>query len=782
MIVSLALLGFGASGSFLALFPGLGAPGLDPPRRSVGNLALACGLSMPGAYLLTNYLPFNSYSLAWDLRQAGVLILHYLALATPFFFSGLAVSLLLAGDPQNAGRTYAANLSGSALGCALALAAPFIFGGEGTVMLCSALAGLASLLCIYRPAFGNLGNTAALAGAAALLLLAGLDLGLRLDDQRGLAFLELKLSPYKGLSYALQPPGSRVVYRRWNAAGRVDRVASPAIHSLPGLSYRYLEPLPSMDGLLVDGDDLSVVPPPESAAQYAAHLPLALALELRPQARVLALEPRGGLDLLTALALGAGQVTAVELNPLVVEAAPEIYALPGLEVIVEDGRSFLRRTQDKYDVIVLSLASGYHPVGSGAYSLAEEYRYTLEAFQDARARLAPEGLLLVTRWLQDPPSESLRTFALAVEALEVGGQDPRPRLVAFRGYNTGTLLLKNEPFQPDELQALRAFAAGRAYDLVYAPDLQPEETNRYNVLREPVYAQTFCELLESRPRDAFYSAYPYNVRPPSDDRPFMGHYFKWSQAGEVLARLGRTWQPFGGAGYFVILILLAAAVLLAAVLILLPVAARRGPSPGEPASNRRRIPVLLYFGWIGLAFLLVEIPLLQRFILYLGQPAYALTAVLFSLLLFSALGSRFSAQLSLRLVLPLLFLLLLLTPGLLQVVFQRTLGLTFSLRLGLTILLLAPVGFLMGVPFPAGLRWLAGGQAAGEGARDASALIPWAWAVNGSASVVAANLAALLALSFGFSWVFRLGALCYLGAWITALAFPRQGRFRSRRR
>ncbi|MFH2113033.1 MAG: hypothetical protein ABIJ86_00835, partial [Spirochaetota bacterium] len=435
-------------------------------------------------------------------------------------------------------------------------------------------------------------------------------------------------------------------------------------------------------------------------------------------------------------------------------------------------RTYLRREQEQsYDVILLSLTNSYHPVRSGAYSLAEDYRYTVEAFQDALTRLSPNGLLSVTRWLQDPPSEDLRTFALAVTALERSGKDPESQIVAFRGYNTITILIKNGAYMPDELGTIRAFASERAFDLVYAPDIRPEETNRYNILPESIYYQTFNELLKTNPRQAFYDAYPFDVRPPTDDHPFFGHYFKWSQAGQIMAELGRTWQPFGGAGYFVILALLALATLMAGLIILLPLGFRK---PVQETGARHQIFIvrpLLYFGLIGLAFLLVEIPLLQRFILYLGNPAYALTAVLFSILLFSAMGSQLSHRVPHRAALLALVLLILITPYGLPYIFSLTLGLPLSFRLLLTCLTLAPIGFLMGVPFPAGIQWLQSLYT------NEHSQIPWVWATNGAASVVASVLAALLALTFGFNWVLRLGALCYAGAWLTVSSryrFPRR--------
>jgi hypothetical protein len=770
MIVSMALLGFGASGTWLAIFPKVGQK--DPPG-SLGRLSLAAGLCMLGGYLLINGLPFDSFSIAWDAKQVGVLAVHYLALAAPFFFSGLAVGSLLSAYPEAAGTTYAVNLLGSAAGCPLALVAPAVLGGEGTVVLSSGLAGLACL-CATFPAPGvSKGDTLPALRwlkwfvPAILLIFAVTDLGLRLAGQP-LVFTELRLSPYKGLAYALQYPGARVIYRRWNSFSRLDLVRSQGVRSLPGLSYRYLALPPAQDGLLIDGDELSPVVLPDQDPAFYTYLPGAIAYRLRPQATALVLEPRGGLDVLTALSLGAGHITAVEANPLIVEAARHNYTDPRLQVVLESDRSYIHRSKEKFDVVALSLASSYHPVRSGAYSLAEDYRYTVQAFQDALDRLDRDGLLVVTRWLQTPPSEELRLFALAVTALESSGGDPRAQIVAFRGYNTATILVKNGAFTARELGEIRQFAAERAFDLIFAPDIRPEETNRYNILPESDYYQTFTELLETRPRRTFYDAYPYEVEPPSDDRPFFGHFFKWSQAGQVLAELGKTWQPFGGAGYFVIVALLILASALAALLILLPAAVARRRRKPVIASEVKQSQgtVLLYFGLIGLAYLLVEIPLIQRFILFLSHPAYALTMVLFSLLLFSGLGSQASGHFPLRLALAGLVLLLLAGPALLPAIFEQALGLPLWARLVLTALILAPVGFLMGIPFAGGVRRLTSRV-------GGATMIPWIWAVNGAASVVASVLAALLALSLGFSWVLGLGAICYGGAWLTLLGWSR---------
>ena len=771
MVVSLALLGYGASGTALALFPKLNQ---KSTHQSLAWFSLACGFSILGSYLIMNAVPFDSFSIAWDRRQALILALHYFLLTLPFFFNGLAVGLLLAGSPQTAGAIYAFNLLGSAFGCLLALLVPAYLGGEGLVVLSSGLAFLAALIALlgrYRAAKPTPAQPGAVpprrlklqTWLAVSLVVLGLafvliDLGSRLSGQGGLRFLALRLSPYKSLSYILQQPSAQVESQQWNAFSRVDVVSSPSIHSFPGLSYRYLGPLPVQRGVLVDGDDLSPLFNANADLQFSDYISTAIAFRLRPGARTLVLGGRGGLDASIALARGASVIDVVEVNPLIVSAAP-IYSDPRVRAIVSDERSYLRTASSRYDVTLLSLNNAYHPIRSGAYSLSEDYRYTVEAFEDALSGLDQDGVFVVSRWLQNPPSEDLRIFALVVSALERLGLDPSQRIVAFRGYNTATFLTKLQPFEAQELAAIRSFTEERAFDLTYAPGVKPDETNRYNILGDSVYYQSYKELLATNPRWTFYRSYPFEVSPPTDDRPFFGHFFKWSQAHQVLSELGKTWQPFGGAGYFVILALLLLSIVLAGLLILLPVFLARRKAESQPAQRLNKPDswiYLLYFALIGLAYLFVEIPLIQKYILLLGQPAYAMSAVLFTLLLFSGIGSAQEKRIPLKLALALLTFLLVATPVLLPPLFRLTLGLTFWTRLVLTVVVLAPVGFLMGVPFPAGIRRL--------GISGLSSTIPWMWAVNGSASVVSAVLAALLALTFGFTWVFGLGALCYLGA------------------
>jgi hypothetical protein len=575
------------------------------------------------------------------------------------------------------------------------------------------------------------------------------------------AAVAVRLSPYKGLSYALQVPGAEVRSSRWNGFSRVDVVESTAIRSLPGLSYRYEGSPPPQLGLFVDGDDMAPVLQVPPGADVGAYLPTALAYALRPEARTLVLAPKGGLEVWVALGQGARSVTVVESNPLVWAAVGELYEDERVAVVEDDPRSYVSRRGDgpevgPYDVVVLALTAPYRTIRSGAYSLGEEYAYTVEAFGSYLEQLAPGGVLVVSRWLQMPPSESLRAYALAVTAVERAGGDPVEQIVAFRGYMMMTLLVSPQAFTGEDLTVIREFADARAFDLVAAPGLASGEINRHNRLAAPLYHNSFADLLEAEDRGAWYEAYAFDVRPPTDDHPFFGHFHKWSQAPQVIAELGKTWQPFGGAGYFMMIALLLLSGAFAVLLMGLPVLSRSDKLSGEGNGLD-----LIYFGFLGVGFLFVEIPLIQRAILFLGDPAYGVTVVLFSILLSSGIGSFLSGRLRMpaAMIIGGLVVAVVLTATLLPVIFSLLLGLSWGRRAIAAALALAPLGLLMGMPFPMGLRELA---------RRTPGQLPWAWAVNGAMSVVASVLAALVALSLGFTAVLIVGAACYGGAALVA--------------
>ncbi len=742
LLISLALLGFGASGSLLAAWPRL------QERRFWPSYALAFGVAVIGASLFVNHLPFDSYAIAWDGRQAWLLVADLLALAVPFTCAGLLVGAMLGAGAADAGRIYAANLLGAAAGAVLALAGLQTLGAERTILLCSGLGAVAALLLSGRRS--GLTAAASLMATAALALLVVLP-----------TVFEIQPSPYKRLSQFRLDPDARVVATRQDATARMDIVKAASIHSAPGLSLAYLGPLPRQTGFLLDGDVLLPVPDAASAPpELARALPSAIGHRARPRADVLLLGSGGGMEPWAALANGARRLTIVEPSALVLEAltgehgmAAGLAADPRVTLIREDLRSYAARTEARFDLVELVLTDGYRPVTSGAYSLTETYSLTVEAFRAYLGLLKPDGIFLVTRWLQTPPSEELRTLGLIVEALD--GRPPLEHIVAFRSFQTATFLVKAAPFTDDETETLLDAIDALRYDLVFAPRMPPEMLDRYARVGRPIFHDLALGLATATDRPSLDAGYEFEITPPTDDRPFFYHFFRWEQTPAVLENLGRRWQPFGGSGYFVLLALLAFASAAALLFVVAPIGLRAGFRRSLAVlGGPRAAAVLGYFGVLGLAFMFVEIVLIERFILVLGQPTLALAVVVGALLASSGLGSAISGRVPWRGATVVLALVLALYPTITGLVGQALLPLPLPARVLAVGLVIAPVGVLMGIPFARGIRSLGGTEG----------VVAWAWAANGSTSVVGAVLAALLALSLGFTPVLLLGATLYASA------------------
>jgi hypothetical protein len=463
---------------------------------------------------------------------------------------------------------------------------------------------------------------------------------------------------------------------------------------------------------------------------------------------------------LAALANGAELVIVIEPNDLIYNVLTRdlrqwagLADDPRIALVRDEIRSFVGSTNAHYDIVEIPLVDNYHPISSGAFTLTENYSLTVQAFQGYLSVLQENGLLIVSRWLQTPPSECVRTLGIIIEALEE--RDALRHIVAFRSFQQMTFVVKPTPYTASEIEQLLASVQDLRYDLVLAPEMPEVMINQYARLETDVYHEILLQLIQSSDRPGFYASYPFDVTPPTDERPFFFHFFRWEQTPNVIENLGRRWQPFGGSGYFVLLALLVFSLAAALLFVLSPILLRqryRGALKSIGLGSAGRI--LSYFVLIGLAFLLVEVSLIQKYTLLLGQPTLAIATVIGALLFFSGLGSAVSPRIPWRYAMLTLALLLVLYSLLLNIVTPMLLPLPLVVRPIIAALLLAPVGFLMGVPFPRGIMAL----------EQTTDLVPWAWAANGSASVVSAVLAAILSLSAGFTPILWIGGGLYLVA------------------
>jgi len=745
--ISVALLGYAGSGTLLALLP-------HKKRSAVAIGAMfVFAPSIAIAYGTLNALPLDTYQLAYAPSQLFYLLVVYFSLTIPFTCSGYLTAYWLDAFPTQSNRIYGLNLLGSALGAAsLSILLPF-FEGEGTVWVAAAIG------CLGCWSLGQAMKRAKLSHfllpIATFFAIVG---ALRPP------WTSLRLSPYKALSYALLRQDAQHTVKDWNLFSRVDVIESQQIHVAPGLSLNYRGTLPPQYGLTIDGDDLSPLTrrltPTDRA--FLNFLPSTIAYRLRPQAKALIVYPRGGLDVSVALESGAKDVTIVEDNPLIVLIVRDLYGPfqgnlyrdPRVHITEEGFRSALPRFSEQFDIIQICLSESFHPLSLASYSLAENHVYTVEAFTQALSRLHPFGFLVVTRWLQDPPSESLRAAATAIQALEQLGLDPKQRILAFRTWSTMTLLVSREEIGKNEIAMLTDLCKELGYDLVYYPGISGKLANRYNVLSTPVYYEAFQSLLERAGREELYRRHPYDIRPATDDHPFFGHYFRWPQVPAILQQIGKSWQPFGGSGFLLVLFYLIVALATACMLAIIPL--------WQKGFTGRELGKLgIYFASIGMGYLMIEMPLLQAFILYLGQPTLTFIVVLSTLLLFSGIGSLLSPHIDGRLALGVLLGLLIVYPTGLHWLSKHTLSLPIAGRIALTVTAMLPLGLFMGMPFANGLR---------QAEKRAHGSTAWIWGINGGASVVSSILAMIIALEAGYSTVLASAACFYALALLTYLS------------
>jgi len=739
MIISIAMLGFAASGTALALFPRLKS------MERIGRYSLLLGISIPLSYLLANQVPFDPVRLAWEKWQLIYIALFYLILAIPFFCTGLVIATAFSLQSGRSGLLYGADLIGAGVG------------SLGVLVLLSSLSPERVLFILALAPLGAacLFDGARLRGAAILCAASSLSI---LVWQPG--FAQLRISPFKGLQSALRFPGARPIRTYYTPFARVDTFDSPVVRFAPGLSLRYLDPLPRQTGLAVDGGDITAITRAgeEQPLAFLEYLPSALPYVIGRKERVLVLDPRGGLQALVARRFGSGEIVKVEASPDLVriirsdwgEFAGSIYdekTFTGL------GRSWLKGRGETFDIVDISLMG---TEASGSFGIAEDYRFTVEAFREYLATLRPDGILSVNLYIIPPPRVELRILATMVTAMEESGiREPARHLAAIRSWGAICLVAKRSPLTTVDILKIRGFMEERWFDPVYFPGITAGEANQFVKMPSDDYFNAFSSIVAADRRGRFMSDYVFDVAPVRDDGPFFHHFLKLQRVGDVYRVMGKKWQFFMEEGYITLLVFVQVAAL-SMVLLCLPLFAAK-TAPRKKSSARWLLP---YFALLGCGFMFVEIALIQKIILPLENPSYAVATVLAALLASSGVGSILGHRFALLrgpAISAFIALLIVIFSVSLPSASAAIAPLALPLKIGLVFLLCIPLGLPMGIPFPTGLRVL--GEAE-------PILIPWAWVINGCFSVLAPILAVMLATSAGFSTVMLLGAAAYLLAFV----------------
>jgi spermidine synthase len=736
LAISIALLGLGAGGVFAYL--NRKKLGRFETRALAATLCSLNAVAIPIVLEVVLHIPV-SLELSWgNLLKLTVM---YLAAAAPFFGTGLLFSVVFARESRMITRLYGADLLGGALACLAVVPLLNWIGGPNAILFSAITMAAGGAIWALSSTVRNV----ACALAAALLLLIAIN-----HDGRRIDVIYAK---------GIFRDQSWVEFARWNAISRVE-VDDQGTNG---------------KAIVIDADAstyvMNVDPHAWQGTEWQKNLmaaPPALANVLRPRGEFAVIGPGGGVDVLRAVANGSPSVTGIEINPIIANTIMRgrysdysfhLYQRPEVHLHVTDGRSFVRNATQQFDVVQMTLVDTWASTAAGAFALSENSLYTVDAFREYFQHLKPDGMIAVTRWEFRQPREALRVVSVATEALhQLGVANPARHFIVVSEGDLDedgiavVVLAKKSPFTTQEEDAVRAHLDDHddlvALYLPSGPGLNP-----------------FSDLIARNDPAAFARDYAYNVAPVNDNAPF---FFFTLKPGQILRegalKHGIDWKV--NLGVVVLGIVFVISIVAVFLFLLVPMALRGG--------RRQRALPLLYFVAVGLGYILVEIAFIQRFVLFLGHPTYALTVVIFLMLLSSGAGSLLSRRWlpdTARGWVPLVLLIaaILLYTGFLTHLLLSLIGLAFFVKLVVSAMVLMPLGFAMGMPFPTGLRSLAhtaspalSASELGEPIHAEGNAVEWAWAMNAASSVLGSVLAMVIAIRFGLNVTLACGAAAYL--------------------
>ena len=755
--VSLAMFGLGLSGLVVYLLPRhFTADRLDAQLVTYAwRFALSAVLSL---------IVFMHIQVVQELSPMGFLTLSiaYLVLAVPFFFGGVCVSLLMTHFAARIARIYGADLLGASLGCIGVVVAMGLAPAPHVVAYVATLAAGAAVALAFTTTPRRLVGPGVALIVTALIVMLG-----HSTDLLRMRFVKSRRSYSK--------------HERWNAFSRlsvfpIGQNAAQTLGQADG-GYGGAE-IPGVMEIDIDGTawtpmfefhgDVGRTAFLRKSTLYVAH-------HVRPNADVLIIGIGGGRDVLAAKTFGQRSVLGIELNPLMRQIVDDVYGdysgrpytLPGVEVIIDEARSRLSTLPRRFGIIQLSLIDTFSLNAAGGFVFSENYLYTKEAFQEYFRHLTDDGVLSISRYFTEAyPVEILRVAAMVRAAWSAEGvQQPGAHVVVIGQRPSATVLAKRTPFSASELKRLEAVADENHMRVFYRPD-RPAEAH-----------PDLAAVLATPDFEGYLAAYPFRIAPPTDDQPFFFHFLRGRLAPADIP--DREHDPFEYVrlwheAILLSYLLIAVVTVLALLFFIGPLLFLRRRRTGVGVAVA--VPLLTYFACLGYGFMMIEVPLLQRFVLLLGYPVYSLAVVLFSLLLFSGIGSLLSGRLAdsaTRAVTGVLLVVVAMVGAYVYLVpaaISALIGTPIALRIVGTVGLLAPIGIVLGMAYPLGITVLRG---------LSPALVPWAWGLNGALSVVASVLAIFIGSRVGFTVAFLTGMAAYALALVTmrlAIALARTGR------
>lgn len=750
--VSVAMFGMTVGAIIVYLLPSYFTS--ERAKSQLAISALLFAVSTIFSFLTHLSIPFVTHE---SITGLYAIALNYFIISIPFVFSGICVSLALTRFPNQVSRLYSFDLAGAAVGCIVLIYVLLITDGPTAVVVVAFGASAGSVLFALDEKSKRLKVIAASVSAFLLLF----------------AFahtvLVWKQKPYLRLMWVKGQLEGRPLYEKWNSFSRVRIWGNPDKPEKPfgwGLSSVYPgDRKVNQLQMTIDATAATFLTRFDgnlSSLDFLKYDVVNMVHYIRRDASVFVIGTGGGRDVLSALVFGQKSVLGVEINKEIIDAVNKRFGdftghldrYPNVKIVNDEARSYVARSKEKFDIIQVSLIDTWAATAAGAFVLAENSLYTVEAWKTLLEHLTQDGVLTFSRWyMKRMPAEVYRLVSLAAQALgDAGINNPSRHIIlvrclrpAGRGvapFGIGTILLSRSPFSESDINVIEQVASLMNFEVVYTP--------RYSI------DQTISTLASGEDLYEFTKHYPLNITPSTDNAPF---FFNMLRVKDVFkTRLWRDEYTFINLkGVAVLMALLMTVIFLTLLCVIVPVllTTKKGTLKGS-------LPFFLFFACIGLGFMLVEISQMQRLIVFLGHPTYGLSVVLFALLLSSGLGS-FTTQIIrdsdlhksglVRLIF-LNFLLVafgLFTPYATKVLQAST---TF-VRIFVSVAILFQLGLFMGMAFPMGMRLAL---------KKSSELTPWLWGINGATSVLASVLAVVIALNSGISSAFWTGFFCYLVA------------------